>query len=315
MRSLLVASEGGHLKQLTQLAPRIAELGDDPLWVTWDAPQTRSLLAGRRTVFVRPTPPRSPVAVASNVDFAVRLWRFSGAEQLVSTGSQVVLPFAAVGRMLGRPCHFIESAARASDHSLTGRMLTRLPGMRLYTQYRLAADRTWNYVGSVFDGYTAARAPAPLERIRSAVVTLGTMPDWQFPRLVDAARRVLPENAGVLWQTGSTDVRSAPIDARPRLPAAELERAVRDADVIISHAGVGSALVALEHGKCPILLPREAARGEHVDDHQRQIAEDLGERGLALVRSPETLTSADLLAAAAITVSNTGQLPPLRLRR
>ena len=143
MTTLLVASAGGHLKQLVQLAPRIEGVGNDPLWVSWDSPQTRSLLQGRRTVFVRPTPPRSPLAVSSNLDYAVRLWRFSGAHQLISTGSQLVLPFAVVGRLSGKACHFIESAARASDHSLTARMLSRIPGMRLYTQYPSAADN-WN---------------------------------------------------------------------------------------------------------------------------------------------------------------------------
>jgi UDP-N-acetylglucosamine transferase subunit ALG13 len=312
MTTLLVASAGGHLKQLVQLAPRIEGVGDDPLWVSWDSPQTRSLLHGRRTVFVRPTPPRSPIAVARNLDHAVRLWRFSGAHQLVSTGSQLVLPFAVVGRLSGKPCHFIESAARASDHSLTARMLSRIPGMRLYTQYPSAADDTWRYIGSVFDGFSAARR-GETPAIRSAVVTLGTMPRWGFLRLVEAARRVLPPDAEVLWQTGSTDVSGLALTAHESLPAPVLERAVRDADVVISHAGVGSALVALEAGRCPVLVPRDAGRGEHVDDHQLQIADELARRGLAVVRSPEQLELADLQQAAATSITISSERTALLL--
>jgi UDP-N-acetylglucosamine transferase subunit ALG13 len=52
------------------------------------------------------------------------------------------------------------------------------------------------------------------------------------------------------------------------------------ADVVISHSGVGSAIRVLELGKTPILVPREARFDEHVDDHQGQICEHLGRRGL-----------------------------------
>ena len=51
------------------------------------------------------------------------------------------------------------------------------------------------------------------------------------------------------------------------------------ADVVISHAGVGSALTALRCGKRPILVPREAARGEHVDDSRE--ADSAGAGGSA----------------------------------
>jgi UDP-N-acetylglucosamine--N-acetylmuramyl-(pentapeptide) pyrophosphoryl-undecaprenol N-acetylglucosamine transferase len=53
----------------------------------------------------------------------------------------------------------------------------------------------------------------------------------------------------------------------------------------------------MEAGKCPVLVPREARHEEHVDDHQRQIAAELAARGLAIYRSVEELTLADLRAA------------------
>ena len=43
---LLVASTGGHLFQLTRLAPRLG-LSPDSEWVTFDTPQSRSLLKGK----------------------------------------------------------------------------------------------------------------------------------------------------------------------------------------------------------------------------------------------------------------------------
>jgi UDP-N-acetylglucosamine transferase subunit ALG13 len=108
----------------------------------------------------------------------------------------------------------------------------------------------------------------------------------------------MPEGAEVLWQTGSTRFARLPPGARAELPADELEAAMRAADVVVTHAGVGSALSALEAGRRPLLVPRRADRGEHVDDHQEQVAAELEGRGLAIVREADDLTADDLLAAA-----------------
>ena len=55
-----------------------------------------------------------------------------------------------------------------------------------------------------------------------------------------------------------------------------MQAAIDQADLVIAHAGIGSALTAFDAGLCPVLLPHSAARGEHVDDHQQLIADDLG---------------------------------------
>ncbi len=82
--------------------------------------------------------------------------------------------------------------------------------------------------------------------------------------------------------------------------------------MVIAHAGVGSALTALEAGRLPILVPRLERFGEHVDDHQLQIADHLQNRGLALARSPETLAVSDLEHAAGLRVTQSPP-PPFRL--
>jgi UDP-N-acetylglucosamine transferase subunit ALG13 len=62
---------------------------------------------------------------------------------------------------------------------------------------------------------------------------------------------------------------------------------MRRADVVITHAGVGSAVMAIRAGKTPVMVPRLARFGEHVDDHQLQLAERFAQRGLALACRPE----------------------------
>jgi UDP-N-acetylglucosamine--N-acetylmuramyl-(pentapeptide) pyrophosphoryl-undecaprenol N-acetylglucosamine transferase len=313
MSTLLVASGGGHLAQLVQLAPRLRGVDQDFVWVTWDSPQSRSLLRDETVIFARATPPRNPIAVASNLENALKSWRDHRATALVTTGSQLVLPFIAVGRHPGRPCHIIESAARITNLSITAKIASRIPGVSLYTQYQSASGPRRRFAGSVMDGFVARRVEhaGPLMKI---VVTLGTMPGHGFGRLISAVKRIAPDGAEIFWQTGSTDAAAFGVPGRETVPAGELSAEMSQADVVIAHAGVGSALAALEVGKCPVLVPRSAARGEHVDDHQTQIANELADRGLAIIGDADDLRLEDLQRASEIQIwRQVTEAPPIWL--
>lgn len=52
-------------------------------------------------------------------------------------------------------------------------------------------------------------------------------------------------------------------------------RYVAEAEVLVLHAGAGSILHAVNAGKCPIVMPRLARFGEHVNDHQLEFASAL----------------------------------------
>src|SRR5205085_11415264 len=83
-----------------------------------------------------------------------------------------------------------------------------------------------------------------------------------------------------------------------RVAGHELNAAMRAADVVIAHAGVGATMSAFDAGRCPVLVPRRAAFGEHIDDHQREIASHLANGDLAVVREVPDLEPDDLLDAA-----------------
>jgi UDP-N-acetylglucosamine--N-acetylmuramyl-(pentapeptide) pyrophosphoryl-undecaprenol N-acetylglucosamine transferase len=297
--TLLVASTGGHLKQLHRLHSRLAGVHGPFRWVTFDSPQSRSLLAGETVEFVPFVGARDPLNVLRNAPEAHRMMRDHDIRTVVSTGAAVALPFFALARARGLSCHYIESAARSEGPSATGRLISRLPGVFLYTQYPHWARGQWNYRGSVFDSFTAEepgeRRSAGLQRV---VVTLGTFRGYGFRRLVRRLLEVLPPRAEVLWQTGDTDTRDLGVKGHYAIPDRDLTQAMREADVVVAHAGVGTALAALEVGKCPVLVPRRLAHGEHVDDHQTQIARELGTRGLSRSVEADELGVTDLLAAA-----------------
>jgi UDP-N-acetylglucosamine transferase subunit ALG13 len=310
--TLLVASAGGHLKQLHQLRPRLRGLGEDVTWVTFDTPQSRSLLEGERVVFARYTAPRDVAGVLANTRIARKLLAGGRVRNVVSTGSAIALSFLPLARAAGADCHYIESATRVLGPSATGRLLGRVPGINLYNQHAGWASGSWQYAGSVFEGFEALAAPATYPP-RKVVVTLGTMETYGFRRLVEHLLRVLPADAETLWQTGCTDTDGLGIDARRAVGARELEQAMREADLVVSHAGTGSALAALEAGRCPLLVPRSSALGEHVDDHQVQVADELAGRGLAIKAAPEELTVELLLAASGRRIERREAAPPIHL--
>jgi len=310
MTAILVASKGGHLSQLVELGDRIEGLGDC-LWVTFDSLQSRSLLDGRRTVFLPPIEERDVMGVLRGAGSAYRLFRSLDVSSVISTGSGIALSFLPLAAVCGIPAHYIESAARVGAPSLTGRLLELVPGVRLYRQYPHASRNRWHFAGSVFEGFKARDVGShPVRRI---VMTLGTGAHG-FRRLVDRLVAILPPEVEVLWQTGATPVGDLPIKAEPLVPAATLDQAIREADAVIGHAGCGFALSALTAGKLPILVPREPHHGELIDNHQVELARFLGERDLALHRSPETLSVDDIAAAAARAVGRNVAPPALDLR-
>lgn len=82
----------------------------------------------------------------------------------------------------------------------------------------------------------------------------------------------------------------------------EFAHHIKTAQLLILHAGAGSVIHALETGKYPVIMPRRADLGEHVNDHQIEFARALGGMHRVMVaETPERLAQAvqEVLASAA----------------
>lgn len=314
-KTMMVCSGGGHLKQLHAIAERLGVAPEDQVWITFENGLSTTLLAGREVHYAPFVAPRDLPNLWRLRSLAAAVLDLHEYERAFSTGSSpavAVLPMAA---HRGVEAHYIESAARALGPSVSGRILQRAAGVRTYTQYPSWRSARWGYAGSIYDGFTRddARANPPADgRVRRAVVTVGTQEGYGFDRLYEAVVPLLADCEEVLWQTGPQDVTRWGIDGRERVPHDELNAAVREADVVIAHAGTGSAMTAFEQGKFPILVPRLARYGEHVDDHQIQIAREMERRGLAFMQLPEELDDGVLREASARAV-RTVEAPPMLL--
>lgn len=299
--ALLVAESGGHLEQLTWLEPRLRPTFGRVVYATSATEQSRSLLEGRDVIFGRPVPPRGWLSALLAGREAHKLLRGYDFTDVISTGSAVAVPYLLAARRHGLNAHYIESAARSHGPSLSGRILQRVPGVNLYSQYPGWADESWRYAGSVLDGFSVEPSHTSQTKAHRIVVTLGTLSQFPFTRAVQAINAILPEIAApdceVFWQIGDVPGDGLPGRVHSTVPAAGLRAAIEDADLVFAHAGTGSCLQILDSGRSPVLLPRSQAHGEHIDDHQELIAEELALRGLAIRSTPPSLTAEHALTA------------------
>lgn len=123
-------------------------------------------------------------------------------------------------------------------------------------------------------------------------VTVGTH-HQPFERLLGALDR-LDDELVVQYGPGKPP---AALQAEPFMPFDAMLDRFREADTVITHAGVGSIICASREGHVPLVVPRRHELGEHVDDHQVELTRALAERG-SVVAVWDVDTLAETVAAA-----------------
>jgi UDP-N-acetylglucosamine transferase subunit ALG13 len=121
------------------------------------------------------------------------------------------------------------------------------------------------------------------------LVTVGTT-HFPFDRLMTAVS-ALDVDEEVVVQRGPSEVSVEGAEVVDFLSFDELAAHIERSRLVISHSGVGSIMVALARGRKPIVVPRLARFGEAVDDHQVDVAEQLGRGGrVTVVHDPSSLS-------------------------
>lgn len=101
-------------------------------------------------------------------------------------------------------------------------------------------------------------------------VTVGTH-EQPFDRLVKAMDDLKRENlisADVFMQSGYCTYTPRFCDYAGFIGFNEMLERMAGAEIIITHGGTGSVMLALYHKKIPLVMPRQKRYGEHIDDHQ-----------------------------------------------
>jgi UDP-N-acetylglucosamine transferase subunit ALG13 len=97
----------------------------------------------------------------------------------------------------------------------------------------------------------------------------------------------------VFAQIGLSDYEPRHMGWDRMVPEKLFREHLSDCDVIVAHAGMGTIISAIDHGKRVIVMPRRAEYGEHRNDHQLATASRLGHlQGLAVVHDGPELAEA-----------------------
>lgn len=113
------------------------------------------------------------------------------------------------------------------------------------------------------------------------LVLLGTQNN-SFHRLLEKMDELIEKGVideKVLVQSGYTNYESKNMRIFDLIPQEELERYQDQADLIITHGGVGSIISSIKKEKKVIAVPRLHEFQEHVNNHQKQIVEAFDRKG------------------------------------
>ena len=114
------------------------------------------------------------------------------------------------------------------------------------------------------------------------LVTVGTQKQ-QFNRFFDLIKKSKElKKEKIIAQIGYTKFESKRISTFEFIPLDEMDKYISEADLVITHGGVGTIFSALKKNKKVIAIPRLEKYGEHINDHQIEICEELEKEGYIL---------------------------------
>lgn len=108
-------------------------------------------------------------------------------------------------------------------------------------------------------------------------ITVGTE-KFQFDRLmkiVDEAVSTRKIRQEIFAQTGKCNYKPKSFAYKEFIDFNEMALNIKKAEIVVSHAGVGSVILSLSLGKIPIIFPRRYDLGEHLDNHQMEFAKKI----------------------------------------
>ncbi|MDB2348007.1 hypothetical protein N9V84_08930, partial [Verrucomicrobiales bacterium] len=106
-----------------------------------------------------------------------------------------------------------------------------------------------------------------------------------FGRLLDGVMEIssqLPQPIVVQYGAAS-EWANVNCEAIDYMEMTEFSSYVTQSTLLIMHAGAGSIIHAVEAGKVPVVVPRRASYGEHVDDHQVEFCRELEQASRVVV--------------------------------
>ena len=291
MKICLAASGGGHVRQLLDL--KSFWDGRDRFFVTEDTALGRSIADTETTYFVPHValgqarlghPFRMIASCFRNFASSLRIAMRERPDVVITTGAGSLGFLVLFSRLFGAQIILIDSFARFEHPSAFARIAGPLAHYRIAQAE--ASARAWNGA-EYYDPFRIRNDPRPAKRDLLFATVGATL---KFDRLVEyvavaASKGLLP--AEVLIQTGTGGQSPPDLECVETLDFSTIRSTLHQADIVVCHGGTGSLVTALEAGCKVIAIPRLFERGEHYDNHQKEITDAFAARGLILTASSQ----------------------------
>jgi len=147
LKICLACSHGGHLTEMLQL--REAFEGHDTFYFCYDADTTRRL----PRAYLVPNMARNPIEFLKNLFRLFGIFRRERPDLIVSTGAEIAIPAAIIGKLFGAQLIYIECGAQVLRPSVTGRVLYWLADAFFvqWPELLQAYGKRARYAGSLVD--------------------------------------------------------------------------------------------------------------------------------------------------------------------
>lgn len=291
LRICLAASGGGHLRQLLDLESVWSK--HDHFFVTEKISLGESIAREHRVHFVEHyslgqmrwgKPVRMGLGMARNLVQSLRIIARERPDVVITTGAGAVYWVSVLARLLRRPLVFIESFARFDHPSQFGKMVKPIATDLIVQSPALKLQ--WPDA-QVFDPLKPLDKERPRKRQLLFATVGATLP---FDRMTGAVLDFMNREGASLEaiiQTGQGSRYAGQSGSNWRcvesLPFDEVKEILKEAELVITHGGTGSLITALREGCRVVAMPRSFDRKEHYDDHQLEIVNSFGGRGLIQV--------------------------------
>ena len=283
-RVCLAASGGGHLRQLLDL-----ERAWQPynyFFVSENSPLSQSLAQSHPVFFVDHfalgqaklgSPFKMLAAAWRNFVQSTRIiWR-ERPDIIISTGAGAVFFVVLWARLLGAKFVLIETFARFDQPSVFARAASPFAQYKIVQSAALAKKLSG---AAAFDPFEILDAHRP-EKKPLVFATVGaTLPFDRMVEMVATLKASGDISEDLVIQTGIGGLSPLGLQTYETLPFDSMLAYLREADIVICHGGTGSLITALREGCRVIVVPRLFEKGEHYDNHQKEITRAFAGRGL-----------------------------------
>jgi UDP-N-acetylglucosamine transferase subunit ALG13 len=282
--ALIFCSSGGHLVEAHEIA-KVLDFSSDSTIITYkrfDSERSDSIY---RTLTVPYVKSRSILDHRHSFKIGYDFLRNNKIDIIVSTGAGIAISGAMLALIFRKKFLFFESMARIQTVSRTGNFLEKLGLATIVVQHSSLKNGNRFFLESPFGNFGRISRDTNLSGGKFKIfVAAGTIYPYRFDRLVSMVNQIIVPGDRVVWQLGTSISENSCLfgEVHEIMKPDFFQLCLRDADVIICHSGIATILDCLRCGKVPIVVPRDAAREEHVDNHQFEISDFLASMELII---------------------------------